>query len=46
MNTTVIIVACFAMITIVAVTKLIVERTLKMQAIENGKAAKNIALPL
>ncbi|MBQ6072001.1 MAG: hypothetical protein IJK85_09665 [Bacteroidales bacterium] len=46
MNTTVIVVACFAMITIVAVTKLLVERTLKMQAIENGKAAKSIALPL
>lgn len=46
MNYTVIIVACLALVAIVFVSKLFTERTLKMQALDNGKAAKSIVLPL
>lgn len=46
MNYTVIIVACLALVAIVFVSKLFTERTLKIQALDNGKAAKSIVLPL
>lgn len=46
MNYTIIIVACLALIAIVFVSKLFTERTLKAQALDNGKAAKSISLPL
>lgn len=46
MNYTIIIVACLALIAIVFVSKMFTERTLKAQALDNGKAAKSISLPL
>ena len=46
MNYTVIIVACLALVAVVLLAKMLTERTLKLQAMDNGKAAKSISLPL
>lgn len=46
MNYTVVIVSCLALVALVALAKLIVERSLKMQALDNGKTVKGIVLPL
>ena len=46
MNYTVIIVACLALVAVVLLAKMLTERTLKLQAMDNGKAVKGIVLPL
>ncbi len=46
MNYTVVIVSCLALVALVALAKLFVERSLKMQALDNGKTVKGIVLPL
>lgn len=46
MNYTVIIVACLALVAVVLQAKILTERTLKLQAMDNGKAVKGIVLPL
>ena len=46
MNYTVIIVACLALAAVVLLAKMLTERTLKLQAMDNGKAVKGIVLPL
>lgn len=46
MNYTAIIIACLALIAIVFVAKLFIERSLKLQALDNGKAVKGIVMPL
>lgn len=46
MNYTVIIVACLALVAVVLLAKILTERTLKLQAMDNGKAVKGIVLPL
>lgn len=46
MNYTVIIVACLVLVAVVLLAKMLTERTLKLQALDNGKAAKSISLPL
>ena len=46
MNYTVIIVACLVLVAVVLLAKMLTERTLKLQAMDNGKAARSIVLPL
>lgn len=46
MNYTVVIVSCLALVALVALAKLFVERSLKMLALDNGKTVKGIVLPL
>ncbi len=46
MNYTVVIVACLALVAVVVLAKMLTERTLKLQALDSGKAAKSIVLPL
>ncbi len=46
MNITIIIVACLVLVAIVFITKMMTERSLKMQSLDNGKAVKGIVLPL
>lgn len=46
MNYTVIIVACLALVAVVLLAKMLTERTLKLQSMDNGKAVKGIVLPL
>lgn len=46
MNYTVIIVACLVLVAVVLLAKMLTERTLKLQAMDNGKAVKGIVLPL
>ena len=46
MNYTAIIIACLALVAVVFLAKLFTERSLKMQAMDNGKTVKGIVLPL
>jgi len=46
MNTTAIIIAVIALIGVIALVKMLIERNLKAKAIENGKEVKGIVLPL
>ncbi|MCQ2283502.1 MAG: hypothetical protein MJZ57_01220 [Bacteroidales bacterium] len=46
MNITAIIIACLAMATILGVAKMVINRGVQMQALDNGKAVKGIVLPL
>ena len=46
MNYTAIIIACLVLVAVVFLAKLFTERSLKMQAMDNGKTVKGIVLPL
>jgi hypothetical protein len=46
MNYTVVIVACLILVAVVFLAKLFTEKSLKVQAMDNGKTVKGIVLPL